>query len=212
MGLTKNSGGLFYNLKIYDQITPKVEFVEKVDGEWEVTDSGDGFDGRLVDIKVDTYTYKKEEKYKLTLHFIDHDGVREQLSCNFNSLTLNILNTLANEDQLTGVDLSIRVYSTKDKKGEDRPRIYMEINGNKGEWFLTPKQVSKIYDDHEKWVKLFKDKIEPKIDPLSFSNTPVENTPDSVEEEEAPKKKAEKQEPLDKVDEDEADSDLPWDM
>lgn len=164
MGLKQRSSGTFYNLKIEDQAFPKFQQIGKKNGEWEVVAEGDSYEGIFVSAKIEEYEYKKETHQKLVMEFHDEDGNKETITVNFNSLALNIINTLAGQDEIVGKKISFTVYSKKDKEGEDRPRIYIEINGQKTEWKYDAEVLAKIHKHHHKWVDMFNKDVKPMID------------------------------------------------
>lgn len=164
MGLKQRSSGTFFNLKIKDQAFPVIEQVGKEDGEWVAVAEGDYYEGTFVDAKIEEYEYKKEMKQKLVMEFHDESGNKETLSVNFNSLALNIINTLAGQDSLVGKKIAFTVYSKKDKEGEDRARIYIEINGQKTEWKYGTEILSKIHKYPHKWVDMFNKDIKPMLE------------------------------------------------
>lgn len=163
MGLKQRSSGTFFNLKIEDQAFPKFHQVGKENGEWVTVAEGDYYEGTFVDAKIEEYEYKKETQNKLVMEFHDEDGNKETVSCNFNSLALNIINTLAGQDSLVGKKIAFTVYSKKDKEGEDRARIYIEINGQKTEWKYGPDILTKIHKHPHKWVDMFNKDIKPML-------------------------------------------------
>jgi|WetSurMetagenome_2_1015567.scaffolds.fasta_scaffold104931_3 hypothetical protein len=164
MGLKQKESGTFFNLKIIEQTSPEIQQVGKnKKGEWEVVATGNNYEGIFVDAKIEEYTYKKDTLNKIVLEFHDEDGNKETLSANFNSLTLNIINTLSSVENLVGKKISFTVYTKKDDKGEDRPRIFIEINGQKGEWKYGPDIVGKIYEHQDKWIDMFNKHIKPQL-------------------------------------------------
>lgn len=195
MGLKQRSSGTFFNLKIKDQAFPVIEQVGKEDGEWVAIAEGDYYEGIFVDAKVEEYEYKKETKQKLVMEFHDDGGNKETLSVNFNSLALNIINTLAGQDSIVGKKIAFTVYSKKDKEGEDRARIYIEINGQKTEWKYGPDILTKIHKYPHKWVDMFNKDIKPMLEiaaPAKEEETEDKTVFDEYndEQDEKPKAKA----------------------
>lgn len=192
MGIKQRSTGTFFNLRIKDQAFPVIEQLGKKGDDWEVVASGDFYEGFFVAAKLDTYEYKKETHNKLIMEFHDEDGNKETLSMNFNSLTLNVINTLAGQDSIVGKKIAFTVYSKKDDEGENRPRIYIEVDGQKTEWKYGPDVLKKIHKHQNKWVDMFNKDVLPMID----SPAPKEEDDKTVfddfnsEQDEKPKAKA----------------------
>jgi hypothetical protein len=161
MGIKTKSGGAIYNVKIYDQKTPVVEKIEKVDNEYKVTERGSNFSGKLVGCSVEQYEYKGDTKRKLILKFLDEEGGNESLSMNFNYLTLGIINTLSNEDDLHGRELELAFYEK-----DENARCYMTMAGTeKMNWKFSGDEFSKISKAGEpKWEDMFNQFIKPKFE------------------------------------------------
>lgn len=172
MGIKTKSRGTIFNVRIKDQKTPQVEKVEKVDGDYVVTETGDAFEGTLVNAEVSDYTYKGDKKYKLTLLFEDEDSGKEYLSMNFNYLTLGIINTLANEDSLFGRVVSFSFYEK-----DENAKCYMTIEGTeKCNWKFSGEDFTKISKaGEETWVRLFKEHVKPKFEGAAVMNAEVKS-------------------------------------
>lgn len=173
MGIKTKSGGAIYNVKIYDQRTPVVERVEKVDNDYKVTDKGSNFAGKLVGGSVESYEYKGDTKKKLVLRFLDDNDDNETLSMNFNYLTLGIINTLANEDTLYGRGLELAFYEK-----DDNARCYMTMEGSdKMNWKYSGDEFSKISKAGEsKWEDMFNQFVKPKLERVPDTSDSSEPT------------------------------------
>ena len=135
MGLRPRESGTFYNLKIKDQAYPEFQLMGKKNGEWEAIQTDEVYEGVFLNASIEQYEYQKKMRNKLVMEFQDSTTKeRETVSVNFNSIALSIINTLSSVDKLVGKTIKMSVYSKRDEKGEDRPRIYIEVDGEKGEW------------------------------------------------------------------------------
>lgn len=190
MGLKQRQTGTFFNLKIKDQAFPEIHQVGKEGDEWVSVAKGDFYEGIFVDAKIEEYEYKKETQQKLVMEFHDEEGNKETLSVNFNSLALNIINTLAGQDSLIGKKISFTVYSKKDKEGEDRARIYIEINGQKTEWKYGPDILAKIHKHPHKWVDMFNKDIKPMLEIAATEKEEDKTVFDEYNDEQEEKPKA----------------------
>lgn len=190
MGLKTRKSGAMINLKIKNQAFPEFQLMGKEDGDWVVKQTETSYEGIFSDAKIEEYEYQKKMRKKLVMEFNDYEtGEKETVSVNFNSLALSIINTLSNIDNLVGCKLSFNVYSKKDEKGEDRPRIFIEANGEKAGWKFGTEVISKIYEHHDKWVDMFNKNVEPKLG-LTTSTDDEGSFPDDDDDMDMPESKS----------------------
>lgn len=170
MGLKKTSGYTVYNLKIKNQTNPEFQLVGKEGDKYIIRDTASTYEGILQNVDVRKYEYKNEDKYNLNLYFKDEEGSNEKVSLNFNSLALNILNTFANEEDLSNRKVRITVYEK-----DEQPKIYIELDGERGSWKYPAELVSKIYKaGDEKWIDMFEKDVKPKFKNVISESTPEE--------------------------------------
>ena len=178
MGLRQRESGTFYNLKIKDQSFPEFQLMGKKNGEWEVIESNGVYEGVFLNASIEQYEYQKKMRNKLVMEFIDPvTKEKETVSVNFNSIALSIINTLCSVDKIVGKTIMMNVYSKKDNNNEDRPRIYIEIDGEKGEWKFGADVIGQIYEHHQKWVDMFDKYIKPNLNKPDYEPTLPEDTP-----------------------------------
>lgn len=164
MGLKTRKSGSMINLKIKEQSYPEFQLMGKEDGEWIVKQVETSYEGIFSNARIEEYEYQKKMRKKLVLEFTDKDsGENEIISVNFNSLALSIINTLSNVENLVGSTVVFSLYAKRDDSGEYRPKIHIEVNGEKTGWKFGPEIVGKIYEHHEKWVDMFDKNIKPKL-------------------------------------------------
>lgn len=185
----------YYKLAIKDQSHPVIEKIEKIDGEWQPASTEDNITFRIIDLRVasrDTDKYGK--RYSVEIDMDLDDGGKSKISVNLNSIGKNILNTLASVKDLPNSIVSLSVY-TRNKDGQDYAAVYIEVNGNKGEWKLGVDKLKAMDKDH-KWEAFAEKFIIPQF--TDFTWKPEDSEDDLVFET--------TEEPATESEED----DLPW--
>lgn len=168
MGLKKSQRGRIFSLRVKkgEEIQPHFRLMKKEGEKWVAEEEAETYEGRLKNIELDSYEYrptknKVETKHtvKMTFESLD-DGVTEILGMNFNSLTLNLFNTIANEEQILD-----RVYTISVYVKDDYPKMYIKIDDEPGDWKLSIDQVKTLHErGHESWIAMFNKLIQPTLD------------------------------------------------
>lgn len=162
MGATnESSGSAIYKLKLANLgAEPYITRMEKKDGEWVEAERFNTYQGKLEGVEFDEYEYtqgrKTHKQQTMVLHFSDN-GNPEKLEMNLNFIAKNVINILANESNVAGADIKIRVWS-----GSDFGGIQVHINGEKGAWKFEPdavKKVNALADADARWIAMAEEHI-----------------------------------------------------
>lgn len=157
---TEKGGSAIYKLKLNKQgAEPAITKLDKVDGEWTAVETHNSYVGRIEGVELSSYEYKDKKQTTVKFYFSDN-GQPETLEMNLNFMAISILNTLANEENLAGKTVGIRVWN-----GDPYGGVMVTINGEKGQWKLQPADVKKTNKAGESaWIKFIEKFITPQFE------------------------------------------------
>lgn len=183
MGLS-NKGSSSKYVNCVSKPEPQFNLMETNGDGWVVHSSYNNFEGQLIGASTTTYEYKGEVKNKLVLEF-DVDGDKYNISFNLNSVSKSLINTLSNQNCF-GKILKLSLY----KKG-DFANIFITCDGERIGWKFGPEQVSKIFNQDDRWVDMFNKYVKPEaekyqqtaedpIDKIKIPTSPITTEDDDL--------------------------------
>ena len=165
MGVVNNSGGNFTYLSIKagssrDELDPGL-----YSGKEKI---GQGYEGKLLSFAYRPWTDDRgrdQNAFKFAIDGSENGDGSEIaiISINFNMMAMSLINTLAKASEekgalFAGSTIMLRAY----EKG-GYAKLYIEIDGEKGDWLYPWDKVAGIKDDAKRWGDLVKKHITPNL-------------------------------------------------
>lgn len=150
----------YYRVKIYDQNRPVIEkYTASSDGEVTIEAAASDISFRITDVSYRQFEGNHGVKTKFFFTMDLGEDNPSRLSMNLNNLTKNILNSLANVEDLHNAFISLRVYTSE--SGYATP--YMEVNGERSDWKFNVDQIKGMKTD-DAWIKMAEKFVIPQFD------------------------------------------------
>lgn len=153
----------------------------KVGGEWKGVEEVNTIFGTIVGIEYYTYLYKGETKHAVKIKIKDSTGATDNISCGFNNVTYNILNTMAGSDLSKEFQMKLWVR----EKDDDRfASVSITVGGEKGTWMYKPEDQpkaknvpvgNKTYKDDSLVIEFWRDVIMQQLMPKLTAETIAQN-------------------------------------
>lgn len=173
----------FYKMTIKNQTTPVFQKLGKnEEGKWIAEAEANSIAGYIQDVKIEQYEYKKDIVNQLVLVLDLGDEGLSKLEMNFNGISKGIINNLSNESVFIGKKISLRLYVKN-----DNPNCFCTLDDEKMSWGVPVDQVKANWKDDNFWIKVFNQKVAPKLEkivdtPTGFGDTtaPPDNPNDDL--------------------------------
>ena len=172
MGLSnKNSGQKFVKVHYEggdkDSGTPTWGIQDKVEGKWEVVETGSNLTGKVVSIEKDSYDYRGQKQHKVKIGIKDGEELF-MLELGYGYYSRNILNTLAGIGSLSGKEIDLSIY-----RKDTFVSVFTTCNGEKTEWMtpaaeLPKKDTDGWLDSFEMFINLISGNISDEADDLPY--------------------------------------------